>query len=226
MKQLPTVTLFAVACTKVDETINALKKSMEGIKFAKVILITHEKIKLDEFGITVINIEKLDYKGYNHFVLFRIGQYIETDFALLIQNDGYILNPQKWNDVFFNYDYIGAPWAPLTHFTEEGKEVRIGNGGFSFRSKKLMDIFIEKDDLTFTDNNTGFFHEDGIISVYHRTKLENYGIRYAPIDIASKFSREGLYRDSVFSPFGFHNKRNIKPKVIIQLLLVKIGIRI
>ncbi len=223
--QLSNVTLFAVACTKVDETIYALKKSMSGIDFAAAILITHEKISLDEFGIKVINIDKLDYKGYNHFILYKVYQYIKTDYSLLVQNDGYVLHPNKWDSRFFDYDYIGAPWPKDAHFIEDGTNIRIGNGGFSFRSKKLLNIFNEKN-LPFTDNGTGFYHEDGIISVYYRKKLEEYGVKFPPVKIAAKFSRETICKDSKYYTFGFHNKRNITKTILLRVFLGKIGINL
>jgi|GEM_PF-31809 len=206
--QLKNVTLFAVACTKIDQTIHGLKESMKGIDFAEAILLTHEKINLDEFGIKVINIEKLDYKGYNHFILYRVKDYIKTDFSLLVQNDGYVINPNKWDNKFFEYDYIGAPWLKDMHYTKEGVNVRVGNGGFSFRSKKLLNVFHDLN-LEFTDNGTGFWHEDGNISVYYRKELEDYGIKFAPLDVASKFSREVKCDGYEKHPFGFHNIRNL-----------------
>jgi len=218
--QLKNVTLFAVACTKVDETIRSLKKSMQGIDFAEVILITHVKISLDEIGIKVINIEKLDYKGYNHFILFKVKDYIKTDFSLLVQNDGYVLNPNKWEDRFFDYDYIGAPWRKDVHFTKEGVNVRVGNGGFSLRSKKLLNSFVDLG-LEFTDGGTGFWHEDGMISVHHRKQLEDAGIKFAPVKIASLFSREKRCPDSVKHPFGFHNnKKNLGGYLLSKLLKI------
>ncbi len=211
--QLKNVTLFAVACTKVDQTIRALRKSMRHIDFAEAILVTHEKISLDEFGIKVINIEKLDYKGYNHYILYRVKDHIKTDFALLVQNDGYVLHPDKWDDKFFEYDYIGAPWIEGMHFTKSGKNIRVGNGGFSFRSKKLLNAFADLK-LPFTDNGTGFWHEDGNICVYYRDELENYGVKFAPVEIASQFSRETKCEGWQRKPFGFHNLRNL-PKIFL-----------
>jgi len=223
--ELRNVTLFAVACTKVDQTIHALKESMKGIKFAETILLTHEKISLEEFGIKVINIEKLDYRGYNHFILYRIKDYIKTDFSLLVQNDGYVLRPEKWSNKFFEYDYIGAPWTEDVHFTKSGKNIRVGNGGFSFRSKKLLNSF-DALKLQFTDNGTGFFHEDGNISVYYRDELEKYGIKFAPLEIASKFSRETKCEGWERYPFGFHNLRNIPKLFFLRSFLKKINIEI
>jgi UDP-glucose 4-epimerase len=225
--QLPNVTLFAVACTKVDETIYALRKSMEGIKFAEAILITHEKISLDALGIKVYNIDKLNYKEYNHFVAYKLPPYIKTDYALHVQNDGYILRPEKWDPEFLKYDYIGAPWPPNVHFTNEGVNVRVGNGGFAFRSKKLLNILNELN-LPFTDNGTGFFHEDGLLCVYHRRALEDAGIKFAPVEVASRFSHETDCFDSVWKPFGFHGSKLVLPRVFwpVKKILRKMKIRI
>ena len=209
--QLPTVTLCAVACTKIDETIYALQQSMRGIDFHETLLLTHEPRQLDDVGITVIPIERLDYKGYNHFVLYRLKEYIKTDFTLLVQNDGYVLRPQQWDKIFFQYDYIGAPWPKDTHFTKEGVNVRVGNGGFSWRSKKLLNALTVLG-LPFTDNQTGFYHEDGVLCVYYKKPLEDYGIKFAPVDIAARFSHETDCEETVVKSFGFHRNKKVKSR--------------
>lgn len=203
---LPDVTLFAVACVRVGETIDALKQSMKGINYGEIILFTHENHNLDELGIKVIKINKLDYKGYNQFVAYKLGDYIKTAFGLLVQNDGYVLRPDKWDPEFLRYDYIGAPWPADAHLTAEGVNVRVGNGGFSLRSRKLMTA-LQKLKLPFTDRKTGYFHEDGLICNYYRKALEEYGIKYAPVEVASRFSRESDCHDSKPYTFGFHNRK-------------------
>lgn len=40
----------------------------------------------------------------------ELNKYIETDYVLIVQYDGFILNPKAWMDEFLEYDYIGAPW--------------------------------------------------------------------------------------------------------------------
>lgn len=225
MLHLPRVTLCAVACTKVDQTIHALRVSKKKIQFADAILLTHEKLDLSRYGIRVINIERLDYRGYNHFVLFRLAEYVPTDFALLVQNDGYVLRPDKWTDDFLEYDYIGAPWPRNLHYTAEGVNIRVGNGGFTLRSKKLLNA-LNALNLPFTDNGTGYFHEDGVITNYHRKKLEDYGIKYAPVEIASRFSRETMCEDSEKYPFGFHNNKNVPRFLSLRPFLQKLHVEI
>ena len=67
--------------------------------------------------------------------------------------------------------------------------------------------------LPFTDNGTGYSHEDGVICVYYRKKLEEYGIRFAPVEAAAKFSREQDCLDSVPDPFGYHNNPRAVPRL-------------
>lgn len=194
------VTLFAVACTKIPDTIKALRECQKYFTFKETLLFTHEPIQ--EEGIFTVKIERLDYKEYNRFVFLELGKYIHTPFSLLVQNDGYILRPEKWTDEFYNYDYIGSPWPPNMHFTPEGEEVRVGNGGFSWRSKKLLDMPMELN-LPFTDGGKGFWHEDGNICNYHRKRLEDNGIKFAPVNIAAQFASELVVPETV-KAFGFH----------------------
>ncbi len=207
-KHLPTVTLVAVACTRVKETVCAMRNTMAHISFKEAVLITHEKLSLDHLGIKVVMIEKLDYKHYNHFIIYRLKDYISTEIALHVQNDGYVLRPEKWSDEFLEYDYIGAPWPKDIHWNGT-ENVRVGNGGFALRSKKLLEA-PTKLGLPFTDNGTGFFHEDGILCVFHRNALRDDGIRFATVEVAARFSTEIRNEDSVRDSFGYHKiEKNI-----------------
>ena len=52
---------------------------------------------------------------------------------LLIQWDGYVVNPEAWDPAFLGCDYLGAKW----YWHDDG--MRVGNGGFSLRSRRLLD---------------------------------------------------------------------------------------
>lgn len=143
-------------------------------------------------------------------MLYELSKYIQTEFALFVHHRAHVLRPKMWSDEFLEYDYVGAPWKESTHFTSTGNEIRVGNGGFSLRSQRIMAAPRELG-LEFTDNNTGFFHEDGQLCVYHRERLEAHGIRFAPVEIAARFSTEAKTTDTVRNPFGFHNTRSAVP---------------
>lgn len=198
--KIPSISVVAVACTKVPETIEAIRKSTAKMEFNRVVLFTHEDVEAE--GIEVIKIDKLDYKGYNEFVAMKLWQWIGTDYVLLVQNDGYVLDHSLWSDDFLRYDYIGAPWPAETHHTKSGQEVRVGNGGFSLRSRKLLRAPVVLG-LEFTDMGTGFWHEDGFLCVHYREELEKQGIKFAPVEVAAQFSTELTVPESRKS-FGGH----------------------
>src|SRR3990167_3466388 len=203
---IPMIDLVAVACTKIPETIEALRKSQSKFNFSRTILFTHEDIKVD--GIEVIKIPKLDYKGYNEFVAMKLWQFIGSDYIILVQNDGYITDASQWTNEFLKYDYIGAPWPipddDKTYRTPGKRLVRVGNGGFSLRSRRLLRAPTILG-LNFTDNGSGFWHEDGAICVHWGDILENNGIKFAPLSIAMQFSRElPIPERKDKDTFGFH----------------------
>jgi glycosyltransferase involved in cell wall biosynthesis len=83
---LPKVTLVAVSSVKIKETIDALSKSMRRIKYAEVLFLTHEEITLNEKGIKVVKIPKLDYLEYSKFILYEIRKYVNSEFVLMPPN--------------------------------------------------------------------------------------------------------------------------------------------
>lgn len=209
MIDLKNVTIVSVACLRVSETIRAIHKSMRGINFGAVKLLTSEDVTDDT--IEIIKIEKLDYENYNRFVVFELYKYIDTDYALIVQDDGYVINPEMWRDDFFNYDYIGAPWMlpPPTDsvsFRDPfGNIMRVGNGGFSFRTKKLLEM-PTKLNLEWR-SYYGYFNEDGFFTCHNRHLIEAQGCVYAPIDVAKYFSHEAEIPEiQGITPFGFHGK--------------------
>jgi hypothetical protein len=117
----------------------------------------------------------------------------------VVQHDGYVLNGGAWTDDFLKYDYIGAPWGGVN---------LVGNGGFSLRSRRLLEACSRMD---------GEPHpEDDFICRRHRKDLENLGMRFAPKELADRFAVEGasfVWRDYAWNSdgrywsnqFGFHS---------------------
>lgn len=202
--KLKNVTLVSVSSVLIDKTIFALEESMKNIDFYDVMLITHTLPKNLPEGIKFKQCNQLkNIDDYNKFVLYELHSYVESEFVILIQHDGYILKPNKWNDEFYNYDYIGAPWPKNLFFDKTNTNIRVGNGGFTLRSKKLLNVLNDLK-LPFTDNGTGYFNEDGVLCNYYRTELISHGIKFAPPNIAAEFSHELDCDEDVLEPFGFH----------------------
>ena len=204
---LPNITLVAVACIRVQETIKAIEKSCSGVNFGAVKLITNEEV-FGEFFET-FQIQKLDYEQYNKFIVFDLHKHIETEFALIVQDDGFVTDPHQWKNEFLDYDYIGAPWPlPTDDFSYRdpfGNLIRVGNGGFSLRSKKLLSLPTELG-LEWR-SYFGYFNEDGFFTCHNRHLFEKEGCVFAPLEVAKYFSHERQIPETEgIVPFGFHRK--------------------
>lgn len=194
MKQLPNVTLLAVDCFDLKRSQLAADISAKEIEFGAVKILS--SIPSDDKR--VVRIPKIhSVRGYSEFMVKRVYEYVDTEFVLIFQYDGFVLNPQAWSDDFLKYDYIGAPWAHL------GKLV-VGNGGFSLRSKKLL-LWLGHH---WREVSARINPEDVFISNFARPYLEKAGMRFAPEDVAARFSKEGNRHSVVWNgEFGFHGAR-------------------
>ncbi len=218
--RLKNVTLVAVSGINPNSAVKDLESSMKGIDYYDVVLIAHKKPENLHKKITfkrckpteLVSQDPKNTNDWSKFIAYNLCDYIDSEFAIIVHKDAHILRPYKWSPVFLDYDYIGAPWPKNLHFTNDGKNIRVGNGGFSLRSKKILNILNELK-LPFTDNGTGYFHEDGILCVYYRKQLEDYGIKFAPVKVAARFSLESECDESDYSPFGFHDNKKALPKL-------------
>lgn len=202
------VTLVCVASIKIDGSLSALKHCLEKCNFYDVKFITDKKIN-DKSNIKIQECTPLkNLQEYSDFLLTNLHYYIDSQYCLLIQDHAFISNINMWNDSFLEYDYIGAPWPlwlinKLMNNLQIGLDLysqpfstvpildnydpqnyRVGNGGFSLRSKKLLK-FISQFKNKYLDKP-----EDNIICIYEKSNLEKNNISIAPISIASKFSVE------------------------------------
>ncbi len=145
-------------------------------------------------------------KEYSYFCLKCLLPFITTSHILIIQYDGFATNPQYWSDEFFDYDYIGAPWVGRHWDLMANKALCVGNGGFSLRSKKLLEALQDKF-ININENISFGVNEDYLICLEYRKFLEdNYHIKFAPRQLAINFSNEN---DFHFDTFGFHGLWNM-----------------
>ena len=211
MVELNNVTLVSVTSINVDRTIRALNYSITSLRFKEVVLFTDKDVTPN--GIKVVKIDPIDYIGYSKFIIYELYKHINTDYVIIIQDDGFIINPNKWDFDFLNYDYIGAPFPiplendKISYRDPFGNLQRVGNGGFSLRSKKILSLATELN-LEWKPY-FGYWNEDGFFSCHNRHIYENNGCKYAPIDVAVKFSHENKIPETEgIIPFGFHGKTN------------------
>ena len=185
---LPNVTLFGIDTRDADGLNRAAEFSQRDIQFGAVKIITDQLFTAKNSSEGRLN--------YSKFMIRNLNEHFETSHVLVIQADGYVLNPEAFKEEWLQYDYIGAAW-------DFYNENMVGNGGFSLRSKKLCAILA-------TEETIKEYHpEDMIICRTHRAYLEaKYGIKFAPVEVAKKFSIEGWGLNPQFrvptDEFGFH----------------------
>ena len=160
MKDLSNVTLMAY--TGLDEpdhirkTLKSLQHSASQMKFGAVKMIapvgnindntiasnnTHiGGIILNHLVnyVELVDTKRVDNVGYSRFFVEELVNHIDTDYCIGVQWDSSIINADLWEDGFLKFDYIGAPWPNVPQYVN-----RVGNGGFSLRSKRFLKISAE-----------------------------------------------------------------------------------
>ncbi|AUI65935.1 MULTISPECIES: DUF5672 family protein [Glaesserella] len=197
------------------------------ISHIECLLISPERPYYCPSYIKHIPCKPFSYLEYNLFMLYGLGQFINTDFCLVVQNDGWVINGNNWKDDFFNYDYIGAPVPDLIEvvnnqyvrrfdidFWQKHKDnlppniYESQNGGFSLRSRKLLNapralgLSLEISnfesfqqiplEMKWNFNSDIRHAEDSYLSCIKRQILMHHGIKFAPRNIAAQFSVEYL----------------------------------
>ncbi|HUK05973.1 MAG TPA: DUF5672 family protein [Burkholderiales bacterium] len=182
---VPRTTLACVDCRHHELAVVALRRSMAQCRFERVQLFTNRKLDLPDIEVVVIP-DIASIAGYSRFMVKELGARIDTDFALVVQYDGFVANGKRWRAEFLDYDYVGAPWP----------DGSVGNGGFSLRSKKLLRALQDP-------RIAELVPEDAAICKTYRGLLESeYGIRFAPTAVAARFSFET--RPPPEPTLGFH----------------------
>jgi hypothetical protein len=234
------VVLIAIGTNKnYVPNINTLNFITKQIKFNDIIIFSNLNFYENYNHIFIESVcNSIDYSGFVLYELYDllINYGITKDkHILIVQPDGFPVNINKWTNEFLNYDYIGAPWHFFNWFLKDIKILppKVGNGGFSLRSMKLMklcktlsscftlknnryiindkNIELKKDiyknyiKYNWNINKAVEIHnEDIIISILNRNIIESNGFTFAPLELADRFSCEsGNHFDK---SFGFHSK--------------------
>jgi len=190
MLDLSTVTLLCADSRAPELATWAINRCLGYARFADTVLMTDlARVTRRQEGITYVQTPPIaTVRDYSEMMLTGIEPHVSGSHVLVIQWDGFILHPDLWDPGFLDYDYIGAAWPPFP-------DTPVGNGGFSLRSRKLLDALRRP--------GIPIHHpEDKCICITNRKVLEeSHGIRFAPVDVAERFSVE---RTPWHAAFGFH----------------------
>lgn len=204
MLNLPEVTLIALTNKDFEAHKRAIDKSCEGIEFATTKII---------FDSSIDSISK-----WNKAIFYDLGDYVQTDYALLVHNNGFVVHPECWKDEWLNYDFCGSPFPlpqdEVSYRDINGVVQRVGNS-VGLRSKKLLDL-PKKLGLEWKSFH-GWDNEDGAITVNYRHIFEENGCKFMPFEEALYFGREHELPENqdIDKTFVFHNYigRNMRYKI-------------
>jgi hypothetical protein len=192
---LPNVTIVIIDSVNYRPARRTLQHCINLCEFADAKFLTHFEEPNDPY---IVKIDKISStKAYSEFVMKRLADYVKTDFVLIIHTDGFIVNLDKWTPEFLKYDYIGAPWHPSQLQKGMNPEHRVGNGGFSIRSRRLQEHLRD-------DPNIRELHpEDAAICQLYRSYLEDKGFTFAPVELAHQFSCENYLWNNAFGHHAY-----------------------
>ena len=183
---------LALAIVDTDQHMlahQAVRQCLAGRDFDQLLVFTD----LDNAfsGLPVVSTPKLrGIADYNRLITRTLAEHLRCDHVLVVQYDGFVLHPDAFETEFLAYDYIGAPWPGQA-------DADVGNGGFSLRSRRLVDT------VASLPYDTSAEAEDLFICRSARALLENHaGLRFAPRALATRFSVE--YPAVPHRTYGFH----------------------
>jgi len=178
-------------------SLAALRVSMREFPAKDVVIFSDRIDDWQEFSGRVFRVSPFSsIEDYNRVSISRVVEQVETEFALVIHWDGFVLDASQFSPHFLFYDYIGAPWPFLDNYN-------VGNGGFNCRSRRMLDIVAK-----YADRRPEGEADDLFMCRRIRGLLEaEFGLNFAPKEIAAHFSVEDV--PVRWPTFGFHGLRHL-----------------
>ncbi len=191
--RLDDVTLCCIDTLHHEAALHAIRQSRAACDFGAVLFLTDRDIR--ESGVEIVQIEMIGrVEDYSRVIMRDLVAHIRTSHVLVIQWDGYIVDGRMWDPDFLAFDYIGAVWP----FHDDNH--RVGNGGFSLRSRRLMEALLSPE-------FPPLHPEDNAICRIYRPALQALGFRFADEATAARFSVEVGQQER--PTFGFHGVFNL-----------------
>jgi hypothetical protein len=219
-----TISITIVETKNIQGAVTAVRSTLANTPATSVYWVSNQPCPVD-FGVPTHWLRIRDYQQQTEqfnqwysWIMFRLlPAATNSDYNIIVQSDGYAVNSQAWTDEFLEYDYIGAPWLWWGPPNEQ-----VGNGGFSGRSRRLYDALIEwrpgytkqhwpNLDSKYYDpmGKQGMMEDNLLAGPYRQYMEQHYGLRWAPTDLAHRWSIE--CSESYSSPWfkqslGFHGE--------------------
>ena len=217
-----------------QNAVYAIEETLKQMPGAKALLISADLPNYLPYPIEWKKCQKMGYFEYSLFMMYCLHTFIHTDYALIVQDDGWALNGANWRDEWFDYDYVGAPCHAayfnrdnnrfiVRNYEWEGQPdaLILQNGGFSLRSLKFLKAPAYHGIIYQIHTELLLLNEDIQLNFLLRDKLIDAGMKFAPNDTALYFAMEYMGRHihdgiDLTQVFGHHsqNRRIRGPKTI------------
>jgi tetratricopeptide (TPR) repeat protein len=194
--RLEGVELCCVDCVYHDLAARAFRATLARCEFDRAQFLSDRDCRVE--GVAFVPVDPIrSVQAYSNFMIHDLHAHVASRHVLVIQYDGFVLNPAAWDPGFLDYDYIG----PAVRMPD-GRAG--GIGGFSLRSRRLLEALRDDPEIRQYDAARAPYAEDIAICVAYRDRLERrHGMRFAPGDVADRFAAEAIVPTAAV--FGFHN---------------------
>jgi len=220
-----------------SSAVPSILKALQELPGSKAKLISIAKPEDLPDSIEHHGIFNLDYFQYSWFMIYALHNFINTSHALIVQDDGWVINGKNFNPNWYKYDYIGAPThcaltADKYYYNWTWQQVDepmhiIQNGGLCMRSKRFLQAPGKYGIIHKSHNVIPFCNEDVQLTGFMRNELEQVGMLYAPPQEAKYFSVEYMgptfHDDFEFDKlFGCHGPtRKLAAEELIRVNVTK-----
>jgi hypothetical protein len=217
MIHIPGVTLIVQAPTE-PPNLGAMvvNRITEHLEFDDVKLLTTSPPSIDCPG-SFVEVPLTPWAEWQKVQAYGLHEYFDTPHALVCECDGFPINPHLWDPAWLKYDYIGAPWAPLSNPRQANApdQFRVGNGGCSLQSKEFRELLFahRRFYIEGMPSDIWFAQREDI-----RRKAAMAQMTFAPLAEAIRFSFESDVPEypgwNTSKSFAFHG-RNLHPQHMI-----------
>ena len=190
MLNLDRISLVTIATKNQAECQTSIHNCLQHAKFSSVVVFTNDPTQYSGHLCFRVN-----PRSHQEWCVWRLTDFTRMrdkfsgQFILFLESDARLVNPSAWTDEFYKYDYIGAPWYDRV----------VGNGGFTLMSQKML---VSLDKLRLQPTIKACYPCDWKICRNHRAWLEANTCKFAPYELANRFSNEtGEY----LGAFGVHS---------------------
>lgn len=228
MTELPDVTLICIDVVRPFHAVFSMTETLRLIAPRDSVLLTDIRrypgvVKpAREAGIKVVDhqqsnetmtlpgVRRKFFPAYEEAAMTQPLTHINpsSSHVLFMEADAGVLNPLAWDKKWLRHDFIGAPWPPHVEFGWppcDGKTNAVGNTGFSLRSRKFLEA-VARALVERKDDPYRFCHDSWICRTIRPWLEAECKIKFAPVDVAARFSCENrIYSGS----FGFHGRSTV-----------------